>query len=136
MAVLSRDVGATEVVWDGGQNGTGVTREGARVALGHAGSCAAEHLLTLAVQQSLMATFLELAASAGITVLGYVSAAHVEGDERAGPHGQIVVSSCVVTDADADMVTVRELFDEARARCPLGGLLRKTVTAHVDVQRI
>lgn len=136
MAVVSREVGVTEVIWGGGNDGTGVTSEGARIALGREGRCAGEHLLTLAVQQSLMATFLERAASAGTVVLGYVSTARVEPDDRAGLHGQIVVSSCVVTEADASTVKVRELFGEALARCPLGRLLRQSVTAHVDVQRV
>lgn len=136
MAVVSRDVGVTEVVWDGGYDGTGVTREGARVALGRAGSCAGEHLLTLAVQQSLMATFLERAASAGTVVLGYVSTARVEPDDCTNLQGRIAVSICVVTEADANPVKVRELFDETLARCPLSRLLRQSVTAHVDVQRV
>ncbi len=126
---------ATEIVWDTGLTGTGVTDTGVELSVGEEGDCSPAHLLSLAAESCFMSTYLRVAEQTGLTVLGYVSTAwtQVPSDPKAAT--LVTVCPCIVVATEEDAVNARRVRDEALLRSPVCRALgdRLTVEATVNI---
>jgi len=117
-----------ELVWDRESAGTAQTEHGSCIRVGPGGEWTPEQLVLVAVASSYMTTFLVLAKSAGLELLGYVSAAEGSFSPDALAPPTFGIRLCVVVGRESQSARVRPLIDRARERSSivrsLGGSLR------------
>ena len=115
-----------QLIWDCGCAGTAQTSSGSCIHVGPAGRWTAEELLVAAEESAVMSSFVALAESEGLEVLGYVSSAAMADGE--GSDIAVAVRPCIVVAREADRARARDLLTRAVEGSPvcraLGGALR------------
>lgn len=124
----------TELVWHGGESGTGLTEHGASMSCGCPAEWVPEHLLCLAADSSFMTTLLRLASEAGLEVLGYVSRARLEAPADAGQPPQVTLSPCIVVGSDEAARVIERLCNEAVRESLVSRVLHGRIHVSADVK--
>jgi organic hydroperoxide reductase OsmC/OhrA len=122
-----------QLIWDRECAGTAQTQAGSSIQVGPYGEWTPEQLLVIAVEASLMTTFLQLAADAGLQILGYVSAAEADLTFVAGAQPSLVVRPCIVVASDRDRRLVQRLLARAAERSPVARALKDAVQVDPEV---
>lgn len=120
-----------ELVWDVSRVGTATAPSGASATVGDGASFSPDDLLAMAAAGCHMRTFLQLAGDAGVPVLSYAAAAHVE----AGPDApRVHVRAFVVAPGAATVARLRELMDRAARLSPVSRALGDRIRVQADIR--
>lgn len=126
---------SSEMVWNTGLSATG-SAGGRSLSAGFEGDWAPEHLLLLAVESCFMSTFLSLAYSSGLEVLGYVSNARLEHGTMPGALPAISLAPCVVVGSPVDVTLARETANAASRESVVARLLGTRLRVAPDIRLV
>lgn len=121
-----------ELIWDAERSGTAITPSGAQVRVGDEATFSPDDLLAMSASACLMRTFLGLATREQVPVLSYASTAALEA--VAGGPKRLALRAYVMASSSADRSRLLALFDEARQRSSICGLLGASVSCVADVR--
>ena len=131
---------AIELVWDADQDATAIPWQppwqGSTIQVGPKAGWLPAHLVTLAAASGFMSTLLQLAESARVSVLGYVSICklHVPIDRRSLP--TITLTPCIVVASTEDANKVATLCQQASELCEVCRALQGRLEVVPDMQVI
>jgi organic hydroperoxide reductase OsmC/OhrA len=131
---------AIELVWDADQDATAVPWQppwqGSTIQVGPKAGWLPAHLMTLAAASGFMSTLLQLAETAGVPVLGYVSISklHVPTDRRSLP--TITLAPCIVVASTEDADKIATLCQQASDLCEVCRALQGRLEVVPDTQVI
>jgi organic hydroperoxide reductase OsmC/OhrA len=131
---------AIELVWDADQEATAVPShpawQGSVIQVGPKAGWLPAHLVTLAAASGFMSTLLQMAETAGVPILGYVSISklHVPTDRRSLP--TITLAPCIVVASAEDADKVAELCQQASELCEVCRALQGRIQVVPDTQVI
>lgn len=124
-----------ELVWDEGRVGTATTSAGCLLSVGEDSSVPPEDLLAMSVAACLMRTCLRLASSAGIELLGFTAAGHVDCDPG-GRALHISVAAHLVTEGGVAELALHRLWTRAVRESPVATVVRAALTTSLEVTRL
>jgi hypothetical protein len=128
---------AIELVWDADQEATAVPWhppwQGSMIQVGPKAGWLPAHLVTLAAASGFMSTLLQMAETAGVPILGYVSIfkLHVPTDRRSLP--TITLAPCIVVASAEDADRARASLADGSAR-PSHGSKEATVRKRLSLE--
>lgn len=138
-AVWEQPAITVELVWETGRDATAIAGgspccSGVPVRVGPAAGWLPAHHLTLAAASSFMSVLMQLAESAGVPILGFVSTAKlcVPPDARSLPHVMLNPSIVVGSPDDAAMASV--LAAEAAESSDVCRIFRGRLLVNPDIQ--
>jgi organic hydroperoxide reductase OsmC/OhrA len=126
---------SSETIWNTGLAATGCAG-GRSLSAGFEGDWAPEHLLLLAAESCYMSTFLSLAYTSGLEVLGYVSNARLEHGSHHGALPAVSLAPCIVVGSPADADVGRELASAAARESVVAKLLGGRLRVTADVRLV
>lgn len=126
----------TEIVWNAGLAGTGVSSEGRALSVGRGGDWSPEDLIVLAAESCFMGTLLALAVEASVEILGYVSAGHLDVSADSPLPPAITLLPCVVVGSDADALRIHHLAAVARHESVVARALGDRLHLTLDVRSV
>jgi organic hydroperoxide reductase OsmC/OhrA len=124
-----------ELIWDRGRSGTATAPTGASITVGEASDFSPDDLIAAAAAGCLMRTFLARASAAGVPVLSYASASHVE-TSGGVKTPQVMIRCYVVTTDSTSAPGVDELLLESLRESGVCQLLGDAVTCQADIRRL
>ncbi len=123
----------SQLIWDRDCAGTAQADSGCCLYTDPESGWSAGRLLVAAVESDVMATFLRIAADAGVRVLGYVSAAEATLDHDPAVRPSIVVRPCIVVGHEKDRPLVQRLVLGAAGRSAIARALGESPRIQAEV---
>lgn len=122
-----------DLIWDRAGLAIATNPTGVELWVGRSGEWEADHLFSLAMQSSLMSSFVELAERAGLHLLGYMSSGSLRPAGPGGEDREVVLAPCVVVELEAEREPAWSILHQAAAESHLCRLLgeRLVLTPHI-----